>query len=121
MERELKELLTNIVNEELTPENVIKEARKLLEEYDYTNKTEKTHMIVRITFNEDYQNTELMLLKKDDIGKANSLIRKAYKKYYDNSEKFRKDYGHVFNYIEEYLEKQADFDYSWVMYEEMDF
>lgn len=122
MEKLVIDFLKDLSNGELSSVSAQKKAKGLLEQYgDFPKRpTSKDYVVVRITFADDYENTELLLVNQDDCFKAQRLINGAYKKYYEDNGNHEK-YGHVFNFIEEYLEKTADFPYTWIYYEDVNF
>jgi hypothetical protein len=132
MNNDMRSFLNKIVRGELEETSARKMASELLDKYTLlalwkdTNldHVENDYEIIRIVYNEDFQNTELLVVRKLDIHKAKKFIQECYNEFYpeeddETSLDLQEKYEYVHNYIESCLDNHSDIPHSWIMYDEM--
>jgi hypothetical protein len=136
MDKLVREYLDKIVRGQLDETSIRKQASKLLEDYDdfvFYKSTNKNHVsedyqVIRIVYDEDYQNTELLVVKKVDVERTLKYIKEAHIEYVGEDESnpdetaldLQEKYGHVHNYIEFCLDNHSDIPHTWIMYDELE-
>ena len=130
----MREFLNKIIRGELEEASARKMASELLDNHTLLALWKSTNMehvennydIIRIVYNEDFQNTELLVVKKTDVHKVKQFIQECYDEFFpedddETSLELQEKYTHVHNYIESCLDNHSDIPHSWIMYEEMNF
>jgi hypothetical protein len=132
MNNDVRSFLNKIVRGELEETSARKMASELLDKYTLlalwkdTNldHVENDYEIIRIVYNEDFQNTELLVVRKLDIHKAKKFIQECYNEFYpeeddETSLDLQEKYEYLHAYIESCLDNHSDIPHSWIMYDEM--
>jgi len=133
MNNEIRDYLNKIVRGELEDISIRKKASAILEKYTMLalwNETNQEHIeqnfsVIKIQFNDDFENPELLLIKRFDAPKVKRFIQECYDEFYPENEEdetaldLQKKYTYVHNYIQSCLDNHSDIPHAWLTYEDV--
>jgi hypothetical protein len=135
MNNETRDFLNKIIRGELEETSARKKASEILEKYTllalwnetHSEHIEKDFTIIKISYDEDYQNSDLLLVRRKDAPMVKKYLQEAYEEFLpeDEDDATAKDlqekYTYLHNYIEKCLDNHSDIPHSWITYDDMDF
>jgi hypothetical protein len=134
MNSETRDYLNKIVRGELDELSTRKKASEILEKYtmlalwNVTNQDhiEKDFVVIKISYDEDYQNSELLLVKRSDVAEVKKYIVSAHEEFFGKWEDeqvrdFKERYGDFHNYLEKCLDNHSNIPHVWLNYQDLNF